>query len=135
MISHLQDVDDTIFICSGNEGNIKVIKQLLRIFELLSGFKVNFDRSNLYGVNIDHVVLRNKASELGYEIRIGSINYLRVKVGVNHHNSFVWNGLLQRIKKRLDSWSGKHISMAGRVTLIQAVLFALSTCCVGPEIE
>lgn len=73
-----------IFMCSDKEGNTKVIKHLLRIFELIFGLKVNFDKSSLYGVNIEHNTLRNKAEELGCEIGIGLITYLEVKVGVNH---------------------------------------------------
>lgn len=64
-ISHLQYSDDTIFIYSDKEENIKVIKRILRIFELVSGLKVNFDKSNLYGFNIEESVLRNNAADLG----------------------------------------------------------------------
>lgn len=97
MISHLQYADDTIVVCSGNEENIKVIKKLLRIFELLSGLIVNFDRSFLFGVKINSTVVRDKAVEFGYEVGTRSINYIGVKVDINHRNSEVWNSMIQRI--------------------------------------
>lgn len=87
VISHLQYADDTIFICSDAERNIKSIKYLLRIFKLLSGLKVNFHKSNLYGIHVDPVQLRNKTSQLGCEMGSGPIKYLGLKVGVNHRDS------------------------------------------------
>lgn len=105
VISHLQYTYDTIFVCSGKENNIKVIKQVLRLFELLSGLNVNFDKSCLFGVNISPAVVRAKANELGCEVGMGSINYLGVKVGVNHRKSDVWSPMIQKVQKRMDAWS------------------------------
>lgn len=131
-ISHLQYADDTIFMCPDKGENIGSIKWVLRIFELLlSGLKVNFSKSNLYGINIDAIRLREKADLLGCEVGMGPINYLGLKVGVNHRNSSSWTTIVQRIRNRIETWSGKHISLAGRVTLIQAVLSALPTYCLS----
>ncbi|PNX59439.1 cysteine-rich receptor-like protein kinase, partial [Trifolium pratense] len=57
----LQFADDTILIGEGNWDNLWSIKIVLRSFELVSGLKVNFFKSKLYGINLDATFL-NAAS-------------------------------------------------------------------------
>ncbi|KAF1892130.1 hypothetical protein Lal_00036486 [Lupinus albus] len=51
-VSLLQFVDDTILIGDGSDANTWVMKSVLQLFELSSGLKINFSKSNLFGVNI-----------------------------------------------------------------------------------
>ena len=44
-ISILQYADDTIFFGEASMENVKAIKAILRTFELVSGFKINFAKS------------------------------------------------------------------------------------------
>ena len=44
-ISILQYADDTIFFGETSMKNVKAIKAILRTFELVSGFKINFAKS------------------------------------------------------------------------------------------
>jgi hypothetical protein len=53
----LQFADDTILMGEGTRANQWTIKTLLRSFELVSGLKINFVKSKLYGVNIDPTFL------------------------------------------------------------------------------
>jgi len=53
-ISMLQFVDDTLFICKLLLENILVIKSMLRCFELDYGLKVNFMKTKLGGIDIQH---------------------------------------------------------------------------------
>ncbi|KAL8472629.1 hypothetical protein ACS0TY_029726 [Phlomoides rotata] len=64
-ISHLQYADDTIFICDGEVSNLRVIKRILRLFELASGLKVNFSKSQLFGINLAEDRLHEAAAILG----------------------------------------------------------------------
>jgi hypothetical protein len=36
-----------------------------------------------------------------------------------------WQGLIERIEKKLSSWKGKHLSVGGRLVLINSVLTSL----------
>lgn len=51
-ISHLQYADDTILMAPASLANVLAIKSILRWFELLSGLKVNFHKSNLTVFNV-----------------------------------------------------------------------------------
>lgn len=66
-ISHLQYADDTMFICNGDKENLLVIKRILRLFELISGLKVNYNKSLLHEWNIDANTVEKEVIKLGCE--------------------------------------------------------------------
>jgi hypothetical protein len=49
----LQFADDTIIVGEGNWDNLWSIKIVMRSFELISGLKVNFFKSKVYGINLE----------------------------------------------------------------------------------
>lgn len=51
-ISHLLFADDTLLAGVKSWGNIHILKSVLMLFEFVSGLKVNFHKSMLYGVNV-----------------------------------------------------------------------------------
>ncbi|KAL8518863.1 hypothetical protein ACS0TY_009996 [Phlomoides rotata] len=69
--------------------------------------------------------------EVGCEVGKTLFSYLGLNVVINHHNVSAWNNMVGKVKKKLEKWNGKHISFAGRITLIQAVLSAIPTYCLS----
>lgn len=53
IIDILHFVDDTIILGEGVNQNMWTLKAMLRGFELMSGLKVNFFKSNIYDINLD----------------------------------------------------------------------------------
>ena len=51
-ITHLQFVDDTIIIGNKSWLNVRTMRDVLLLFEDVSGLKVNFNKSMLTGINI-----------------------------------------------------------------------------------
>ncbi|GKV13733.1 hypothetical protein SLEP1_g24717 [Rubroshorea leprosula] len=47
-VSLLQFADDTVFLGMADSGNITMVKTILRWFELMSGLRLNFNKSSLY---------------------------------------------------------------------------------------
>ncbi|XP_057810311.1 uncharacterized protein LOC131024792 [Salvia miltiorrhiza] len=82
LISHLQYADDTIFILNGSERNAAVVKNILHLFQFVSGLKVNYEKSNLIGVGVEEA-------------------------------------------KKVVDWKVRNLSLAGRITLVKAVLQAI----------
>ena len=52
-VSHLQFADDTIFFANSCTEELQILKSLLLVFGQISGLKVNLDKSNLFGINLD----------------------------------------------------------------------------------
>lgn len=97
----------------------------LRLFELISGLKVNFSKSLLYGWNIQEDVVEEGAALLGCEKGGQQFSYLGMKIGINPHAKDNWSWLIQKIKNRIACWDGRNISLGGRATLVQSVLSAI----------
>jgi len=64
VISHMQFVDDTLLIGVKSWENVKALRDVLFIFEVMSGLKVNFHKSVLVGINIDESWVHEAASLL-----------------------------------------------------------------------
>lgn len=77
-ISHLQYVDDTIFMCRGKLQFASSIKYLLRNFEIISGLKVNFNKCNIVGINVGHNLVRSMTEILMCEVTKLPLSYLGV---------------------------------------------------------
>ena len=52
-VSHLQFADDNIFFSNTCVEDLQTLKSLLLVFGQISGLKVNLDKSNLFGINLD----------------------------------------------------------------------------------
>ncbi|WJX14094.1 hypothetical protein P8452_04402 [Trifolium repens] len=51
--------------------------------------------------------------------------YLGLPIGANPRSDSTWDPLLDHLRKRLFSWRNKHISLGGRIVMINAVLNAI----------
>ncbi|RVW87422.1 hypothetical protein CK203_033651 [Vitis vinifera] len=80
-VSHLQFADDTIFFSNTREEDLQTLKSLLLAFGHISGLKVNLDKSNIYGINLDHAHISRLAETLGCKASGWPILYLGLPLG------------------------------------------------------
>nr|KYP37358.1 Putative ribonuclease H protein At1g65750 family [Cajanus cajan] len=79
-ISHLQFADDTLLLTQGDWRSLETIKAILQNFELVSGPKVNFNKSNLIGMNMSDHWLEQVANLLNYTTLQCSLGFVFVLV-------------------------------------------------------
>ncbi|XP_057779790.1 uncharacterized protein LOC130998388 [Salvia miltiorrhiza] len=121
-ISHLQYADDTIFLLEVDDRNMESVKKLLILFQFVSGLAVNFDKSCLLTVGVDEAVERRWASLLMCKIGSFPCNYLGTKVGGRSNGVGDWKFLVEKVSNKVASWKKRHLSLAGRITLVKSVL-------------
>jgi hypothetical protein len=121
----LQFADDTIIVGEGTWDNLWTIKTVLRSFELVSGLKVNFFKSKLYGVNLEDNFLQASSAFLHCGVDSIPFKFLGIPVGANPRRKTTWLPILASMKQRLCTWKGRQLSIGGRVTLINSVLSSL----------
>ncbi|RVW66276.1 putative ribonuclease H protein [Vitis vinifera] len=121
-VSHLQFADDTIFFSNTREEDLQTLKSLLLAFGHISGLKVNLDKSNIYGINLDHAHISRLAETLGCKASGWPILYLGLPLGGNPRAGGFWDPVIERISRRLDGWQKAYLSFGGRITLIQSCL-------------
>ncbi|GKV25593.1 hypothetical protein SLEP1_g35004 [Rubroshorea leprosula] len=125
LVSHLQFADDTLFFGEASEENIQAIKSIMRTFELASGLKINFGKSQIMGVRTEEGWKERMAYRLCCKAGDLPFKYLGTPVGGNHRRIALWQPLVNSFKKKLASWKGRNLSLGGRITLLNSVLSSL----------
>ena len=121
----LQFVDDTLIMCDSNIQNICVVKPMLRFFEICYGFRINFFKSKISALGLDINVLKMFSEVLHCSIMNIQFVYLGLPIGGNPSKAYFWDPMITKVKKRLPTWKGKHISFVGCVCMICSVLNAI----------
>nr|XP_017228424.1 PREDICTED: uncharacterized protein LOC108203774 [Daucus carota subsp. sativus] len=127
VITHLQYADDTVIFIRNSMKSVMGIKSILQGFQLLTGLKINFDKSQLYGIGQDKDLVGNWARILGCAVGGDSFIYLGMEVLKSSSSVRYWDPLIGKVKKKLANWKGKSISMAGRAVLLKAAIDSLPT--------
>ncbi|XP_057774901.1 uncharacterized protein LOC130993882 [Salvia miltiorrhiza] len=121
-ITHLQYADDTIFILEADERNVESLISLLLLFHFVSGLAVNFAKSSLMTVGVNVLVERTWASFLHCKIGYFPCLYLGTKIGGRSNGVSEWKFLVDKVSNKIASWRKRPLSLAGRITLVKAVL-------------
>ncbi|KAL6339823.1 hypothetical protein AAG906_034911 [Vitis piasezkii] len=123
-ISHLLFADDTIIFCEARKENMTYLSWILAWFEAASGLRINLAKSELIPVG-EVEEIEEMAVELG--CRVGSLPnvYLGLPLGVPHKASSMWDGVEEKMRRRLALWKRQYISKGGRVTLIKSTLASM----------
>ncbi|KAJ0853546.1 putative RNA-directed DNA polymerase [Helianthus annuus] len=122
LISHLLYADDVLFVGEWSDSNLQNLSRLLRCFHLSSGLKVNFSKSQLFGVGVSNEVIMQKAAILHCKTGTFPFTYLGLPVGANMNLVKNWRPIIERFEEKLTLWKARTLSFGGRVTLIEAVL-------------
>ncbi|XP_045810014.1 uncharacterized protein LOC123904385 [Trifolium pratense] len=107
----LQFADHTIIVGDGNWDNLWTIKIVLRSFEIVSGLKVNFYKSKLYGIKLEDNFLRASLAYLHCEVESIPFRFLGIRVGANSRRRATWLPIIESMKKRLCAWNGRNLSI------------------------
>lgn len=130
-VSHLQFADDTIFFLENSDKSVRGIKIILVLFQIITGLKVNFNKSFIYTSD------RNAREALPWakilECLVGSFpfEYLGAPIGSNSSKKKHWVPLTKKVRTKLAMWKSTVLSKAGRLVLIKAVLDSLPTYWLG----
>ena len=124
VVSHLQFADDTLILAEKSWANVRAMRTVLKLFEAISGLKVNFSKSQLVDVNVPASWL-SEASVLS--CRLGNLPfvYLGLPIGGDPRCLSFWEPLINRIHSRLSRWKSKHLSFGGHLVLLKSVLSSL----------
>ncbi|GKB63320.1 reverse transcriptase domain, reverse transcriptase zinc-binding domain protein [Tanacetum coccineum] len=122
VVSYLQYVDDTIFIGEWNKENARSLMCILKCFEEVSGLRINFNKSKLYGIGVNDVEVIEMSRWMRCGIGEFPFTYLGLPTGENMRRIGAWNTVIEKFKKRLSEWKAKSMSFGGHLTLVKSVL-------------
>jgi hypothetical protein len=101
-ISHLLFVDDTLIFCGANPDHLRHLRCLFLCFEAVSGLKINLAKSELVLVgNVDNV--DGLAGIMGCGVSSLPLKYLGLPLGASYKAKHIWDGVIEKIERRLAS--------------------------------
>ena len=65
--------------------------------------------------------------QLGYNMEELPFKYLGVPLSTKKMSALQWNPLIEKIMARINSWTTRKLSYAGRTQLVQTVLFGVQS--------
>ncbi|GKV37516.1 hypothetical protein SLEP1_g45542 [Rubroshorea leprosula] len=98
-VSHLQYADDTLLFGEATEENVWAMKGILRTFELVSGLKINFNKSLIIGIGVEEEWLDKMAWIMCCKKGNLPFKYLGIPIGGTIlsldkiRRRFLWGGI------------------------------------------
>ena len=123
-ISHLFFADDTIIFCEARKDHLTYLGWILFWFEAASGLRINLAKSEVIPVG-EVVEVEELAVELGCRVGTLPSQYLGLPLGAPNRAPYIWDGVEERVRRRLALWKRQYISKGGRVTLIKSTLASM----------
>ena len=115
-----QYVDDTNSFISDIESTKKYF-ELIGKFEKLSGSKVNIDKTVCMPLNGGNM-LEAELKVLKLKLSTGPEKALGVPIGKSTYNyDTYWEGLIEKVEKKLKVWRSRSMSYEGKTLLIRSV--------------
>ncbi|RVW45169.1 putative ribonuclease H protein [Vitis vinifera] len=93
-------------------------------FEAASGLRINLAKSEIIPVGEVEEV-EELAVELGCRVGTLPSQYLGLPLGAPNRAPYIWDGVEERVRRRLALWKRQYISKGGRVTLIKSTLASM----------
>jgi len=122
-ISHLLFADDCFLFFKADEIQMK---NIMTTYETGSRQAISFPKSEIYcSRNVPDHLKQTITNILGVQVVLGTGKYLGLPsmIGRNRNATFAY--IKDRVWQKINSWSGKCLSKAGREVMIKYVLQAI----------
>ena len=127
-VNHLLFADDTMFFCQTSPANCDKLKSILWKYEQASGQKINTTKSSITFSSKNPEATKKLVKEkLGIDKEGGSGKYLGLPEHFGRRKKDLFTTIVDRIRQCAASWSTRHLSKAGKLTMLKAVLTAIPT--------
>ncbi|XP_074288589.1 uncharacterized protein LOC141613746 [Silene latifolia] len=121
-LTHLCFADDLLMFSRGDIQSVTLMLRAFETFSISSGLKMNNGKSNFYTNGISEAIVSSIESASGMKRGGIPFRYLGVKIAPKRLGILDCQSLVDKVTARITSLGTKHLSYAGRITLIKSVL-------------
>uniref|UniRef100_A0A2N9IBN2 Reverse transcriptase domain-containing protein n=1 Tax=Fagus sylvatica TaxID=28930 RepID=A0A2N9IBN2_FAGSY len=124
-ITHLSFADDLLLFSSADLPSIQLIKSVLEEFKDISGLALNPNKSEVFFAAVPGEIKEQILSCLQFKEGNLPVRYLGMPLISGKLTYKDCQPLIDKIVGRIHTWSAKHLSFAGRLQLIQSILYSI----------
>jgi hypothetical protein len=125
-VSHFLFPDDYFPFFKADENQATVMKNILSTYETVSGQAISWPKSKIYcSRNVPDPLKQNITAILGVQVVMGTSKYLGFPSMISRDCNATFASIKDRVWHKINSWSGKCLSKAGREVMIKSILQAI----------
>ncbi|PKU83444.1 Putative ribonuclease H protein [Dendrobium catenatum] len=126
-VSHLMYADDILIFSKANKKCLKKVDKILKNYCSWTGQKVNLPKlAALFSKNVKKTECRSLLKVINMKM-VKEMKYLGIKIDLRRLVKSDFNKLVVKTAARMNLWGTKFISLAGKITLINASVLSLPT--------
>ncbi|XP_074288877.1 uncharacterized protein LOC141614024 [Silene latifolia] len=126
-LTHLIFADDLLVFTRGDLLSIQAVDNCLAQFVGYSGLRINPMKSNLYFGGVSLPLKKLILEATGYVEGDLPVRYLGIPLFSSRLTQKMFTPLLDKIKDKLSHWANNMLSYAGKIALINSVIFGLQS--------
>jgi len=132
LVTHLLFADDCFLFCRANMREVTKIKEILQVYEVVSGQAINLQKSEIFfSKNTSEADMEEIKNVFQVTATLGNGKYLGMPSMIGQNKRAMFGYLRDRVWRIIQQWSGKHLSKAGREVLIKSVAQSIPTYCMS----
>ena len=122
-LTHLCFADDIFLFAGATSSSVQVIMDELNRFENFFGLQVNKQKSAIFLAGVNDDVKNDLLNITGFCLGSLLMKYLGVPLISTRLSHYDCQPLLDKILARIQAWTSRSLSYAGRLQLISSVLY------------
>ncbi|KAK5802895.1 hypothetical protein PVK06_030524 [Gossypium arboreum] len=127
-INHLIFPDDALLFVRNNQNEVEAFTKILESFERMSGQSNNLEKSMVYfSPNTPTSQQATLSGLLKMKVVSKLDGYLGLPIPIGKKKSAAFQGILDRVAKRINSWSKRLLSNGGKEIFIKSILQSIPT--------
>jgi len=126
VVNHLLFANNTLICCGAQAEHVRNLRCTFLCFEAVSGLRINLGKSELVPIGeVDDVECLTHI--LGCRIGFSANDIFGMMLGASFKYLSIWNGVIEKVERRLASWKKLYLFKGGRVTLIHSTHSSIPT--------
>ncbi|XP_019092278.1 PREDICTED: uncharacterized protein LOC109129106 [Camelina sativa] len=124
-VTHLSFADDIMVLSDGQVRSIEDIVSVFEKFAKISGLRISMEKSIIYLGGLNEFERQEVMNSFSFAVGQLPVRYLGLPLVTKRLTESDYAPLIDQIKQKIGSWTARFLSFAGRLNLIQSVLWSI----------